>query len=75
MELLSRHPNHIQSELGVSHDVFTALISKLQDMGHVNSKYVSLEEHISIFLYMSVMGLTMRHVGERFQGSNKTISC
>ena len=72
--LLSGHPNHIQCELGVSHDVFAALISELWDMGHVNSKYVSLEEQLSIFLYMSVTGLTIRHMGERFQRLNDTIS-
>jgi hypothetical protein len=74
MELLSGHPNRIHCELGVSHDVFVALISELRDMGHGNSKYVSLEEQLSIFLYMCVTGLTIRHVGERFQRSNETIS-
>jgi hypothetical protein len=74
MELLSGHPNRIRCELGVSHDVFVALISELRDMGHVNSKYVSLEEQLGIFLYMSVTGLTIRRVGERFQRSNDTIS-
>ena len=52
MELLSSHPNCICCELGVSHDIFVALISELQDMGHVNSKYVSLEEQLGIFLYV-----------------------
>ena len=65
MELLSGNPNRIRCELGVSHDVFAALISELRDMGHGNSKYVSLEEQLAIFLYMSVTGLTIRHVGER----------
>jgi hypothetical protein len=74
MELLSGHPNRIHCELGVSHDVFAALILELRDMGHGNSKYVSLEEQLSIFLYMCVTGLTIRHVGERFQRSNETIS-
>jgi hypothetical protein len=74
IELLSGHPNCIRCELGVSHDVFAALISELRGMGHVNSKYVSLEEQLGIFLYMSVTGLTIRHVGERFQRSNETIS-
>lgn len=74
MELLSGHPNRIRCELGVSHDVFVALILELRDMGHGNSKYVSLEEQLSIFLYMCVTGLTIRHVGERFQRSNETIS-
>ena len=29
MELLSGHPNHIHCELGVSHDIFVALILEL----------------------------------------------
>jgi hypothetical protein len=74
MELLSGHLNHICWELGVSHDVFAALILELQNMGHDNSKYVSLEEQLSIFLYMCVTGVTIRHTGERFQRSNETIS-
>ena len=74
MELLSGHPNCIRCELGVSHNLFSALISDLRGMGHVNLKYVSLEEQLGIFLYMSVTGLTIRHVGERFQRSNETIS-
>ena len=43
-------------------------------MGHTPSRYVSLEEQLAIFLYTSVTGLTTRHVGERFQRSNATIS-
>ena len=74
MELLSGHRNRIRCELEVSHDVFAALILELRDMGHGNLKYVSLEEQLSIFLYMCVTGLTIRHVGERFQRSNETIS-
>ena len=74
MELLAGHPDRIRCELGVSHDVFAALISELWRMGYGNSKYVSLEEQLAIFLYASVTGLTIRHLGERFQRSNETIS-
>jgi hypothetical protein len=74
MELIAGHPHHICYELGVSHDMFAALISKIQEMGHGNSKYVSLEEQLAIFLYTCVTGLTIRHVGEIFQRSNETIS-
>ncbi|KIK21682.1 hypothetical protein PISMIDRAFT_84612, partial [Pisolithus microcarpus 441] len=42
--------------------------------GHENSQFVSLEEQLAIFLYMSITGLTIRHVGEHFQHSNETIS-
>ena len=64
MELLSGHPDRIRCELGVSHKVFSDLIAELQEMGYGNSKYVSLEEQLAIFLYASVTGLTIRHLRE-----------
>ena len=73
-ELLNGHPKRIQCELGVTKHVFNQLIRELQSMGHTRSRYVSLEEQLAIFLYTSVTGLTVRHVGERFQRSNATIS-
>lgn len=73
-ELLHGHPEHICTELGVHKEVFHALIEELQSMGHGNSKNVTLEEQLAIFLYTSVTGLSMRHVGERFQRANGTIS-
>jgi hypothetical protein len=73
-ELLHGHPERIRTELGVHKEVFYALIRELQSMGHGNSKYVTLEEQLAIFLYTSVTGLSIRHVGERFQRANGTIS-
>jgi hypothetical protein len=74
VELLSGHPERIHCELGVHLHVFDALVSELRDLGHGNSRHVSLEEQLAIFLYSCVTGLTIRHVGERFQRSNDTIS-
>ena len=74
MELLAGHPLRIRTELGVSRETFIALIEELHGMGHNDSKFVSLEEQLAIFLYASVTGLTVRHLGERFQRSNETIS-
>src|ERR1700733_6164317 len=74
LELLAGHPNCIRCELSISHDVFSDLILDLQEMGHINSKYVSLEEQLAIFLYAIVTGLMIRHLGEQFQRSNQTIS-
>ena len=75
MELLAGHPEHIHCELGMHHSVFEALILDLQEMGYDNSRCgVSLEEQVAIFLYASVTGLTVRHLGECFQRSNETIS-
>jgi hypothetical protein len=73
-ELLTGHPERIRCELGMHREVFIELVDTLRRMGHGNSKYVSLEEQLAIFLYTCVTGLTIRHVGERFQRSNETIS-
>jgi hypothetical protein len=74
MELLAGHPKRIRCELGVDRHVFLELIQELQRLGHNRSKYLSLEEQLAIFLYISVTGMTIRHAGERFQRSNETIS-
>ncbi len=60
------HPERIRCELGVHRHVFLELVSVLCQMGHSNSRLVSLEEQLAIFLYTCVTGLTVRHVGERF---------
>jgi hypothetical protein len=73
-ELLNGHPERIRCELGVRRHVFLELIQELQQLGYTRSRFVSLEEQLAIFLYTSVTGLTIRHVGERFQRSNETIS-
>ena len=74
LELLCGHPNRIRTELGMSLEVFNNLVQELRDIGYQSSRYVSLEEQLAIFLYTCVTGLTIRHVGERFQRSNSTIS-
>jgi hypothetical protein len=73
-ELLAGHPEHIHCEFRVHHHVFMELITELRQMGYTNSKYVSLEEQLAIFLYACVTGLTIQHIGEQFQRSNDTIS-
>jgi len=74
IELLVGHPDWIRCELGMDAFVFAKLIADLRAQGHGNSKWVSLEEQLSIFLYTCVTGLTIRHVGKQFQRSNATIS-
>ena len=66
-ELLSGHPKRIRCELGVHRHMFLALIGVLQELSYGHSKHVTLEEQLAIFLYMSVTGLTIQHVGEHFQ--------
>jgi hypothetical protein len=74
MELLNGHPDRIRCELGVSHHVFDLLLSNLRRMDYKDSRHVTLEEQLAIFLYTCVTGLSIRHVGERFQRANNTIS-
>src|ERR1700678_364002 len=74
-ELIHGHPDRICTELGMRLHVFLAFVEELQLLCLLgDSKYVSLREQVAIFLYMSVTGLSIRHVGERFQRSNETIS-
>lgn len=74
LELLHGHPERIRCELGIRKHVFHLLIDTLKGMGVKRSRDVSLEEQLSIFLYMCITGLSVRHVGERFQRANETIS-
>lgn len=74
LELLAGHPERIRTALGCHCDTFLTLIDELRALGHSDSKYVTLEEQLAIFLYCSVTGLTVRHLGERFQRSNDTIT-
>ena len=73
-ELLHGHPRRICTELGVEEPVFRELVITLRNMGHNNSKNVTLEEQLAIFLYTCVTGLTSTHIGERFQRSGETIT-
>ena len=64
LELLAGHPECVHAELGVHTHVFYALIDELCELGYSDSKFVTLEEQLAIFLYCSVTGLTVRHLGE-----------
>ena len=74
LELRSGHPDRIRCELGVSDHVFGLLLSNLSSIGYKDSRHVTLEEQLAIFLYTCVTGLSTRHVGERFQRANSTIA-
>lgn len=63
-ELLHSHPECICTELGVHKEIFQALIGKLESMGSGDSKCMTLEEQLVIFLYKSVTGLSTCHVGK-----------
>ena len=74
LELVNGHPNRILSELGLRKETYLQLITHLRSIGLADTKKVTVEEQTAIFLYTCVTGLTTRHVGERFQCSNGTIS-
>jgi hypothetical protein len=74
LNLLTSHPEHIHSELGVHKHVFNGLISPLTTAGLTSSKHVLLEEQLVIFLYTCVTSLSLHHVSERFQQANETTS-
>ena len=73
-ELLNGHPERIWTELAVHKHVFKHLLDELRKHDRTDSKHVTLQEQLAIFLYTCVTGLSIRHVGERFQRSNSTIS-
>jgi hypothetical protein len=73
-ELMSGHPNRIRMELRMHAHVFQNLVTVLRNCGLIPSGHLSCEEQITIFLYTSVTGFTVQHVGEHFQCSNNTIS-
>ena len=74
LELLAWHPECICTHLGVHSHVFYAIIDELHALGYTDSKFVTLEEQLAIFLYCSVTSLTVRHLGEWLQRSNDTIT-
>jgi hypothetical protein len=73
-ELLEGHPERIRCKLGVHKHVFRLLVATLLNLGYEHSQHVTLEEQLSIFLYMCVTGLSVWHVGKHFQCANETIS-
>jgi hypothetical protein len=73
-ELIYGHPDRIYTELGMRLHVFLVLLAELRLNGLEDTKYITLEESLAIFLYMCVTGLSFDHVAERFQHSKSTIS-
>ncbi|KXN83396.1 hypothetical protein AN958_01484 [Leucoagaricus sp. SymC.cos] len=74
-KLIHGHPDHIWTELGVQLHVFLILEHELHTVCMIqDSRHVGVKEQLAIFLYMCVTGISVCHVGERFQRSNETIS-
>lgn len=74
LELLDGHPARIHNALGLHRKTFLELVETLRSMGYTDSRHITLEEQLGIFLYTCRTGLTSEHVAERFQHSKKTIS-
>lgn len=73
-ELLHGHPERMKTELGMRVPVFKALVAALRASGQGDGRRITIEEQVAIFLYAAVTGLSIRHIGERFQRANGTIS-
>lgn len=74
-ELMNGHPDRIYTELGMRLHVFLVLVHEMRTKcGLKDGRTVDVYEQVAIFLYMCMTGLSVRHVGERFQHSNETIS-
>jgi hypothetical protein len=64
-EFMTGHPDRIRHNLGVTLEVFEALVQILQQNGiHQSRNGISVEEQLGIFLYACVTGLSTRHLGE-----------
>ncbi|KAF7324140.1 putative nuclease HARBI1-like protein [Mycena kentingensis (nom. inval.)] len=74
-ELLCGHPDRIHQQLGMSAMMFLLLAAELVQLGGLeNSKWVSAQEKLAIFVYWLVHGSSQRELCERFQRSGSTIS-
>ena len=73
-ELLTGHSKRFYRSMGMNKHVFKQLLRELIQTGLHDTRYVTAEEQLAIFLYLAVTGLAQRHLEERFQRSPDTIS-
>jgi len=74
-ELLNDHPARIHNNLGMHKHVFSRMVEWVsRNGGLMDTRWVSKEEQLAIFLYTAVTGLSNRKLVERFQRSGDTIS-
>jgi len=74
-ELREGHAGRFKNELGMSKHVFEKLLELLKkDGGLKDTRYVSAEEQLAIFLHFAHRALPNRGLQERFQRSGDTIS-
>jgi hypothetical protein len=68
-------PIWIHEQLGVTWHVFQKLTHELQDLhGLCDSKYISADEQLAIFLHFARVGASSCMLQECFQRSGDTIS-
>jgi hypothetical protein len=70
-ELLTGHSKWFYRSMGMNKHVFKQLLWELIQTGLHDTRYVTAEEQLAIFLYLAVMGLAHE---EHFQRSPNTIS-
>ena len=62
---MTRHPDHIKINLGITLETFLALVHILKDSNFMQSHNgVMVEEQLAIYLYTCVTGLSSRLVAE-----------
>ncbi|KAF7337368.1 putative nuclease HARBI1 [Mycena sanguinolenta] len=74
-EILLGHPERCHREIGMSAPVFLLLLAELVAAGDLaDSRFVTAQEQVAIFVYWMVHGSSQRELQERFQRSGDTIS-
>ena len=74
-ELVNGHDRRFHNELGLRKHTFNKLIRVLgRDAGLVDTRHVSAEEQLAIFLHYAHRGLSNRALQERFQRSADTVT-
>jgi hypothetical protein len=73
-ELVTGHPDRFHKQMGMRKHIFRRLLNELQlHHGLRDSKHVTAEEQLAIFLYFARTGLPSCMIQERFQRSGHTI--
>ena len=74
-EVLHGHPDRCHRELGMSALQFSLLWAELAANGELaDSRFITSQEQLAIFVYWMVHGSSQRELQERFQRSGDTIS-
>jgi hypothetical protein len=73
--LTSSNTHRLEDILGVPRDVFLKMLEILSDCTDFkDSREVSMEEQLGIFLYFGRTNADFRHIADRFNRSTDTIS-